>query len=145
MWYVPPLFPQPTLISKSSTSFLLIPAVQASALLALDAPNAPLVPARFVFIFAYYCIYYWILNHSVNMNHNGLAACVLSQHQSPAQSRICYRRDIEIAKTYRERTPPISVLSSGWPVHSHLGPGADRDGWSLGLDVAVGTCSLCVQ
>ncbi|KAJ6587295.1 hypothetical protein B0H10DRAFT_2094081 [Mycena sp. CBHHK59/15] len=98
MWYVPPLFPPPTLILKSSTSFLLIPAVQASALLALDAPNAPLVPAR----------------------------------------------DIEIAKTYRERTLPISVLSSGWPVHSHLGPGADRDGWSLGLDVAVGTCSMCV-
>ncbi|KAJ6579895.1 hypothetical protein B0H10DRAFT_2099279 [Mycena sp. CBHHK59/15] len=118
MWYVPPLFPPPTLISKSSTSFLLIPAVQASALLALDVPNAPLVPARFVFIFAYYCIYYCILNHSVNMNHNGLAACM-----------------------YRERT---LSLSSGWPVHSHLGPGADRDGWSLGLDVAVGTCSMCV-
>ncbi|KAJ6629080.1 hypothetical protein B0H10DRAFT_1987795 [Mycena sp. CBHHK59/15] len=125
MWYVPPLFPPPTLILKSSTSFLLIPAVQASALLALDAPNAPLIPTRFVFIFAYYCICYCILNHSVNMNHNGLAAC--------------------IAKTYRKRTPPISVLSSGWPVHSHLGPGADRDGWSLGLDVAVGTCSMCVS
>ncbi|KAJ6561315.1 hypothetical protein B0H10DRAFT_2117764 [Mycena sp. CBHHK59/15] len=94
MWYVPPLFRPPTLILKSSTSFLLIPAVQASALLALDAPNAPLVPS--------------------------------------------------LAKTYRERTPPISVLSSGWPVHSHLSPGADQDGWSLGLDVAVGTCSMCV-
>ncbi|KAJ6565656.1 hypothetical protein B0H10DRAFT_2112859 [Mycena sp. CBHHK59/15] len=122
MWYVLPLFPPPTLISQSSTSFLLIPAVQASALLALDAPNVPLVPARSVFIFAYYCIYYCILNHSVNMNYNGLAA----------------------AKTYRERTPPISLPSSGWPVHSHLGPGTDRDGWSLGLDVAVGTCSMCV-
>ncbi|KAJ6567489.1 hypothetical protein B0H10DRAFT_2111732 [Mycena sp. CBHHK59/15] len=138
MWYIPP------------TSFLLIPAVQASALLALDgppldAPNAPLVPARFVFIFAYYCIYYCILNHSVNMNYNGLAACVLSQHQSPAQSSTRYRRDIECnAKTYRERTLPISVLSSGWPVHSHLGSGADRDGWRFGLDVAVGTCSMCV-
>ncbi|KAJ6615270.1 hypothetical protein B0H10DRAFT_2191080 [Mycena sp. CBHHK59/15] len=35
-------------------------------------------------------------------------------------------------------TPPISVLSSGWPVHSHLGPGADRDGEPRGWDVAVG-------